>query len=276
MKVEVLVATMHQTDYSLLKKMNIQTDAVVINQCVRNEMVEFEYEQNRIKWFSFNERGVGLNRNNALMRATGDILLFADDDVVYVDNYQFLIQEYYRKNPKADVVVFNFKVSRNGSEAKDIVKKDEKLGRRGIMRYGTYAITAKNEALTMKNINFHRRFGGGAKYSCGEDTLFLSDCLNKKLKIYACKETLGEVNHQESTWFKGYTEKYFFDKGVLYYCLNGKWAKFISLYHCVKHRKTYKEYGWVNAYKTMRMGIKTAKNGWNLDEQISENFNNKQ
>ena len=27
-----------------------------------------------------NERGVGLSRNNALMRASGDILLFLDDD----------------------------------------------------------------------------------------------------------------------------------------------------------------------------------------------------
>ena len=33
MKLQVLVSCMHQQDYSLLEKMNIQTDAIIINQC---------------------------------------------------------------------------------------------------------------------------------------------------------------------------------------------------------------------------------------------------
>lgn len=33
MGLEVLIATMHQTDYSLPEKMNVESDAVVINQC---------------------------------------------------------------------------------------------------------------------------------------------------------------------------------------------------------------------------------------------------
>ena len=34
-----------------------------------------------------NERGIGLSRNTALMRATADIILFADEDVTYKDGY---------------------------------------------------------------------------------------------------------------------------------------------------------------------------------------------
>ena len=78
MRVQVLVATMHQTDYSLLEKMNIQTDAIVVNQCDENKIEEFEYNGHKIKWLSLKERGVGLSRNTALMRADADILLFAD------------------------------------------------------------------------------------------------------------------------------------------------------------------------------------------------------
>lgn len=33
MRVEVFVSTMNQTDYSLIEKMKICTDAVVVNQC---------------------------------------------------------------------------------------------------------------------------------------------------------------------------------------------------------------------------------------------------
>ena len=37
MKLQVLVSCMHQQDYSLLEKMNIQTDAIIINQCDINK-----------------------------------------------------------------------------------------------------------------------------------------------------------------------------------------------------------------------------------------------
>ena len=76
MKLQVLVSTMHQTDYSLLEKMNIQSDAIVINQCDRDgiERFSFPFRGHDILWMSMNERGVGLSRNNALMRATGDMI----------------------------------------------------------------------------------------------------------------------------------------------------------------------------------------------------------
>lgn len=76
MTLQVLVVTMHQTDHSLLEKMNIQSDAIVVNQCSRNEVEWFMYNGHQILWMSLNERGIGLSRNTALMRATADIILF--------------------------------------------------------------------------------------------------------------------------------------------------------------------------------------------------------
>lgn len=258
MTVQVLVATMNQKDYSLLEKMNIQTDAIVGNQCDKNEIIEFDYKGNKIKWLSFAERGVGLNRNNTLMRATADICVFADDDVVYVDGFKDIITNYYKNNAKADVVIFNFKSSRKGSAVVDLVIKDKKLNHRTINKFGAFCITAKNSSISMANVNFNRNFGGGSKYGSGEDTLFLSECLNKKLKIYACSKTIGKVNHQESTWYNGITDKLFFDRGVLYSCLKKRMAKAMAFYHCLKHRKAYKKYGWLKAYKMMKKGIKSV------------------
>ena len=259
MTIQVLVATMNQQDYSLLEKMNIQSDAIIGNQCEKNEITEFDYNGNKIKWLSFAARGVGLNRNNTLMRATADICVLADDDVVYVDGYEKIILDYYESNPKADVVVFNFKVSRNGGNYVNIVTKNEKLNWRKILKFGTYAITAKSEKLMMANILFHRAFGGGCKYSCGEDTLFLNECVKKGLKIYSCSSELGTVTHGYSTWFNGYTDKYFFDKGVLYSCLYKNMTGIMCFYHCFKHRKKYKEYGWFKGYKMMVNGVKSSK-----------------
>ena len=50
MTIEVLVATMNQEDdWSLPIDMNIQSDAIIGNQCGRNEIKELEYNGHRIK-----------------------------------------------------------------------------------------------------------------------------------------------------------------------------------------------------------------------------------
>ena len=88
MHVQVLASVMNQSDHNILERMNIQTDAIIINQCDQTQFEELEYQNRRIRFLSFAERGVGLSRNNALLRSDGDILLFADDDVVYEDGYE--------------------------------------------------------------------------------------------------------------------------------------------------------------------------------------------
>ncbi|HAZ18611.1 MAG TPA: glycosyl transferase 2, partial [Clostridiales bacterium] len=97
MTVEVLVASMHQTNHGLLQKMNIQSDAIIGNQCDRNEIENFIYQGHKIRYLSFCERGVGLNRNNALMRATADICILADDDMVFDDGYEQKVKTWFAR-----------------------------------------------------------------------------------------------------------------------------------------------------------------------------------
>jgi glycosyltransferase involved in cell wall biosynthesis len=259
MKIQVLVATMHQNDNSLLGKMNIQTDAIICNQCDRYGFKEFSYRERSIRWFSFRERGVGLNRNNALMRATEDIVLFADDDVVYYDGYEKIITDYYESHPDADMVIFNFKMRRGDIDFYERVTKEGRVGKKRATKYGAYCISARRERLRFANVYFHQDFGGGTKYSCGEDTLFLQDCLGKRLRIYASKDTIGVLDHGASTWFSGYNDKFFFDKGVLFYCLDRRLCRVLSVYHCFKHRRRYHAYGWRRALRQMQNGIRHAK-----------------
>lgn len=98
-KVEVLVAAMHQHDHSLLEKMHIKTDAIIGNQCDNNSVEIFKWNNHTIKYLNFAERGVGLNRNNALMRASGDYCLFADDDMIYVDDYAEKVEKAFFNIP---------------------------------------------------------------------------------------------------------------------------------------------------------------------------------
>ena len=65
---------MHQSDHALCRRMNLHSDAIIVNQCGRNEIEQFRYGGHDIRMLSLCERGVGLSRNTALMRADADIL----------------------------------------------------------------------------------------------------------------------------------------------------------------------------------------------------------
>lgn len=248
MKVQVLVAAMNQNDHSLLDKMNIQSDVIVGNQCDYNSIEKFDYNGHSATYLNFAERGVGLNRNNALMRATGDICLFADDDMKYVDNYCGLIQDTFKQLPDADVIIFNLEeVKPTRYEIKNV----EKVGYLNYLRYGTARVAFKLKSVRENGIYFNQCFGGGTEHCHGEDNIFLTDCLKAKLKIYAVPKTIAKLTEErESTWNSGYDEKYLADQGCLYRAISRRWWKLLCLQDCVRHSAEYK-LSWVSAFKKM-------------------------
>ena len=59
MKIEVLVAAMHQDDLSLPGKMNITTDVIVGNQCDHCSDEESVMNGHNVRYFNRPDRGVG-------------------------------------------------------------------------------------------------------------------------------------------------------------------------------------------------------------------------
>lgn len=261
MRLQVLVSTMHQSDDSLIEKMNIRSDAVIVNQTDSFSYKEIIEDENIIKIYSLNERGVGLSRNSAFMRSDADICLFADDDVTYVDDYEKKIIDEFQKHPKSDVIVFNVPSTNKDPRQKDyIAKKWKKLTTINCFRHGTFRIAVRRNQILKKNIFFTLLFGGGAKYSAGEDSLFLAECIRKGLKVYESDVIIGNVSHEESTWFKGYTDKYFMDKGAFYACFSKRIPFLWCLQFAVRRKKLYiKEKSFKDACALMRKGIKQYK-----------------
>ena len=257
MKVQVLVAAMNQHDHSLLKKMNIQSDAIIGNQCEKNEIENFKYNNHNITYLSFNERGVGLNRNNCLMRATGDICLFADDDMFYVNNYPKIVVDAYKKIPNADVIIFNL-IEENSTRF--VIKKISKVNYFNYLRYGTARISFKLKSVKSNGIYFNQCFGGGTEHSHGEDNLFLTSCLNKHLKIYAVPISIATLtNERKSTWENGYDKKYLTDQGILYKTISFRYWKLLCLQDAIRHRKKYNN-SIMQTYKIM-IGKNSNKDG---------------
>ncbi|MFK4998688.1 glycosyltransferase [Bacillus sp. N9] len=207
MKLQVLVSTMNQTDFSLLKEMNIQSDAIVVNQCKINNFDVVNYNGHKVRFLSLNEKGVGLSRNTALMRSEGDICVLADDDLTYVDGYKDIILKEFNDNPQADIILFNVP-STNKDRPSYIIPKISRVRWYNSLKYGAVNIAFRSESVKKANVSFSLLFGGGARYSAGEDSLFIADCLRKGLKIYTNPKIIGFVKQDESTWFEGYTDKF--------------------------------------------------------------------
>ncbi len=256
MKIQVLVATTNQTDHSLLEKMNIQTDAIVANQCDRDGIEDFEWRGHRIRYLNFAERGVGLNRNNALMRADGDICLFADDDMIYINGYADIIERAFDEILQADVIVFN--LTEKNSERKQI-KRVSRVGYLNYLRYGTARVAVRLRSVREQGIYFNQCFGGGTQHSHGEDNLFLNACLKKGLKIYAYPRSIATLtNERVSSWNVGYNEKYLMDQGILYKTISRRWYKLLCFQDAIRRRGRYKMSA-LEAYGIMVRGARSDK-----------------
>ena len=208
---QVLLATMNQSDLSIAEAMNLRCGAVIANQAGREETCS----QGAVKMITTATRGVGLNRNIALLAASADIVLFADDDVVYNDGMEEAVLAAFRENPKADVLIFGMDMVKDGKVTERRHLKKRRLHAFNAMRFGTYRIAARRSSLLRCNITFHQMFGGGCPFSAGEDSLFLKACFDRGLRVYAHDYVLGRCRKDVSSWFVGYNEKYFYDKGVL-------------------------------------------------------------
>lgn len=260
-KVEVLVACMHQSDDSLYREMNLQTDAVLANQCDTYAYEEYrQADGNLVRLVSTADRGVGKNRNKALMHACGEYLLCADQDMIYVDGYANIVEEAFAKCPKADIIVFELEYLNRFTPARKKNKKFKRVHLWNCMRYGTARVAMRRNAIEKACLSFSPLYGGGAKYSSGEDSLFIRDALRKGLKMYASPLTIAQVKQEESSWFKGYTEKFFIDKGVLIANAFPVLKHLLRFYFAFGMRKLSKDFGFCRICKLMKQGFKEYKN----------------
>lgn len=258
MGIQMLVSAVNQDVQTLAQRMNIETDAIVINQCDRFGYAEYEHKGHTVRCFSLKERGVGLSRNNALMRADEKLCIFADEDIVYESGYAKAVEAAFEQHPEADLLLFNVKVA---PARRTYWNEGEKRIRwYNYGRYPAYSIAARTEALHKANVSFSLLFGGGAKYSNGEDSLFLKDCLDAGLRLVAVPMVIGEEKERESTWFHGYNEKFFKDRGVLYHFLYGRMAVPFSFRFLLAHGKEMcQEMGLKRAFSLMKDGIREGK-----------------
>ena len=198
MTYQLIVSTMNQQDDTLIEKMNIHSDAIIVNQADRVGYHETAVKGGTVKWYHFNERGIGLSRNSGMMRADADIIQFADDDMVFTDTYEQDVVEEYRKHPEADVILFSNKCL-NPNRMPYQVDTFGRVGRLEAVNFGGARITARRDKLFHRNVTYSLLFGGGAKYKAGEDVTFVQDCIKAGLKVYKSPVIVSTMKQDDST-----------------------------------------------------------------------------
>lgn len=261
MEIETLVSTMNVKNEEkfceLLNKMNIQKKCLVINQLTdgTDKLLEVNKDEKRI--ISFLEKGLSKSRNNAISNSRADIGIFADDDVVYVNNYNEIIKEEYIKNPEYDIIAFYVE---NAKEKDNL--KEGNVDFIHSFKLCSVQITVKIDSIRKKKILFEEKFGTGSNlFNFGEENIFLTDCIRKGLKIYYSPKKIATLSSERnSSWFKGFNEEYFYTRGALFYRISKLFYPLLIVQFAIRKREKYIEHISVkNALVNMFKGVKKYK-----------------
>ncbi|MDE6715174.1 MAG: glycosyltransferase [Muribaculaceae bacterium] len=135
-------------------------------------------ERGDIEVYRFDKRGLSLNRNNAIAKCKGDIILLADDDVEYTDNGLQCVINTFESNPRVDVATFKSTDNPRRSYPKVITP----LGRKLPKGYYVCSIEIALRRDTAGDLRCHPELGLGApKLQSGEDELLLHTAIKRGL-----------------------------------------------------------------------------------------------
>lgn len=255
-KLEILLSCMHQT-VDIIERSNIKCNATIVNQCDKNDkrMITFygNDETSMINWIDSSKRGLSRSRNLALHSASCDYCLIADDDEVFVDGVDQIIEIAFRDNPESDVLIFKL----NNWETK-YPSHTKNVSYIQAMRTASYQIAFKRAKIVENNISFDEEMGSGTGHGAGEECKFLFTCLHKGLRLTFVPKTIATLQTgSESQWFSGCDSKYFYWHGwAIKRILGTPLAIVYALYTAVTKYNVYnKSLSPISAIKQMFKGF---------------------
>lgn len=258
MKLDILMACMHQSDDTLIRASRITGSAVVINQCDREDYAEYPTESGAARMYSTTQRGLTKSRNLAISKSDADVCLLCDDDEVFVDGYESAILSAYGQLPQADVIIFKM-VNRPVSFSDEV----QRLRFPKTMKVSSWQISFRRERLLRSGVRFDELLGAGTGNGAEEELKFLTDCEKAKLQIFYVPVEIASVAQAESTWFAGFTEQFFYNRGATTrYILGTPMAALYGVYYVVRKRGMYaSQISSGKALKAIFRGIKDNKIG---------------
>lgn len=251
MDFEVLLSCMNEKDLSIIHKSNLdKVRTIVINQCCTD--TEYLIEKDIHRMYNTSTRGLSVSRNLGIAHCNADVCLISDDDEVFCLNLDEVVLSSYKELPKADIIIFVMEnyPTKLGNKAKRLKKFD-------LLKVSSWQISFRVSSVKGK-IWFDTKLGAGTPNGAGEENKFLFDCYKEGLKIYYVPVKIATVAQEQSTWFKGYDEKFFFNRGKTTRYILGKIASCLYALHFLifKYKRYYKEISLLKASRALFKGIR--------------------
>lgn len=220
LKLDVLISCMNEKDFSIINRSNIQSDAIIVNQCDEDKVVEMTFfnkkgEECHAKMVYTRERGLSRSRNMAINNSQSDISLICDDDEILDDDYPEKILQGFQNNPEFDIIAFNLK-----NPEYTYPQKEEIISYWGTGKLASWQISFRKNEKTSTPFNI--KMGSGTGNGGGEENKFLLECMAKGAKIKYLPTMIGEVAQTESRWFHGFDKQYWINRGWIAKMLYGR------------------------------------------------------
>ncbi len=219
----------------LIKKMNIVSKYLIINQ-VNQEKIDIKNENVITK----NEKGLSKSRNNVINNANEKIVLLADDDVIYNNEYKKIMLKYWNKYNDADIICFYIESKNKKRKIKKI--RNQKVNWINAMKVQSVEISFKKESILKNQLYFNENFGIGTSLNRGEEQIFLYEALRKKLKVLFINKKIGEVLQISSNWHSyKYDEKFFLVQGKIFKQMSPKYYKLLIWQYAIRKYLMYRK-----------------------------------
>lgn len=255
---EILISTMDQDSLDFLIPMFpfshfSNFSILIVNQTQNQKLLSSDYPNIRV--INSKEKGLSKSRNAALKNAVGEILLIADDDIVFKEGFNSKIINGYNKFKDAAVIKF-CALKSDGKLMKNYPSVSKKKSTiLNILDTSSIEVTFNKKKVEAANIQFDKKFGLGSIFEIGEEAIFLSDLKKKGMQIAFVPEII--VKHEKSTSSEkeNLTEKYY-NQGALFTRIFNKnyifWI-FVKLFFDLKQGKI--------KFSTIKKLLKSAKEG---------------
>lgn len=250
---DILISCMYQKNMDIVSKSHIKSNTIIVNQCDYESYSKKIMPYGTIQMFSTKQRGLTKSRNMAIQKSKADICLLCDDDEIFQDDYVKKVLNAYNELPQADIIVF--KMANRVPSFKDKVME---IKFPMTMKVCSWQISFKRQSLIDANIKFDELLGAGTNNGAEEELKFLTDCRRVGLKIYYVPSVIASVGQNNSTWFHGFNEKFFRDRGnTTRYILGLPLSIAYAVYYIIKKYDMYKQdISFKDALKSIFQGIK--------------------
>lgn len=171
------------------------------------------------------ERGVAKSRNTVLRSAKTKYLLFADDEIVFLDRGVKAAIEYLEDNPECDLVLAQA-IDTTGALRKRYAKKIVKLSKFNSAKAATYEMIVRVDTIKTKHVYFDEKFGAGVSNYIGDEYIFISDLINKGGNAVFLPITIA-IHPKDSSGSLWGTERDLIARSQVFQRVFGSWAPIV-------------------------------------------------